>query len=340
MQGIATAITRTKYLGYYFTNLNWDQFRRAFKYAQKEAGMGTFGLWLDVISSSYKYNIGLIDYFIFRFYEKSSQERSKWIGTGYKYEFDLRMNPRESRNILENKIEFYNAYANFIKHDYCALSDVINATPSAMSVMHNPTGKIVVKNACGQCGLEVEVLKASEFTTSSLSSYMRSRKFDLAEAYIEQHSDLKALSPSGLNTVRVMTMVNGKGDVDVLGARLRISVNSHVDNLASGNIAAPINLETGIVESDGVYSDITKRNVTVHPITGMSIAGFQVPFWREVMEQSKEIALQHPQNRGVGWDVAITSNGPDFVEGNHNWCKILYQIPVNQGLKHVLDSYS
>jgi len=332
-------LNRTKYLGYYFHKLDWSKFNKFFDHVRKEKGMNSISLWSDIISSSYKYNIGIMDYFIFKFYEKNPDERKKWVGTGFKYEFDLKMNPVSSRDILENKLKFYESYKPFIKHAFCSDQDLKENNKCAQSVLRNSSGKIVVKDALGQCGFEVEILKTSDYNADTLLKYMNSKGFNLAEEFVEQHPQINELSPSGLNTVRVMTMINDQGGVDVLGARLRISVNSHVDNLASGNIAAPINLETGIIEGEGVYSDITKNNESVHPVTGKTIVGFQVPFWEEVMETSKKIALHHPENRGVGWDVAITSMGSDFIEGNHNWCKILYQLPVNKGLKDVLESY-
>jgi hypothetical protein len=210
----------------------------------------------------------------------------------------------------------------------------------AQSVFSNNTGKIVIKDSTGQCGWDVEVIKSENFTMSSLREYMQSKKFDLAETFVQQHPSIASLSSSGLNTVRVITMINNDGDVDILGARMRISVNSHVDNLASGNIACPIDLETGIINGPGVYSDITKAPVNNHPVTNVPLIGFQVPFWAEILETTKKIALYRPENRGVGWDVALTSNGPDYIEGNHNWCKILWQIPVNKGLRSELAKYN
>ena len=43
--------------------------------------------------------------------------------------------------------------------------------------------------------------------------------------------------------------------------------------------------------------------------------------------------------RSIGWDIVITENGPGFIEGNHDWCKLLWQLPVNTGMKSVLESY-
>ena len=33
------------------------------------------------------------------------------------------------------------------------------------------------------------------------------------------------------------------------------------------------------------------------------------------------------------------NEGPELIEGNHDWCKLLWQLPVNKGLKHVLEKY-
>lgn len=330
---------RTKYLVYYFKQLDRPTFKRFFKHVQAAKKMSVTSLWSDIISSVYKYNIGLMDYFTFRFYNKSHQERSKWVGTGMKYEFDLKMNPIHTRSILENKLEFYEAYAPFIRHTYCSIADLENENKKAALVFTNPTGKIVIKDATGQCGWDVEVVQVKDYTLSSLRQYMVSKKFDLAEEFVQQHPMIQSLSSSGLNTVRMITIINNEGGVDILGARMRISVNSHVDNLASGNIACPVDLESGVINGNGVYSDITKEPVAHHPVTGVSLIGFQIPMWQEIIETTKKIALHRPENRGVGWDVALTEKGPDFIEGNHNWCKILWQIPVDQGLKSVLEKY-
>ena len=81
---------------------------------------------------------------------------------------------------------------------------------------------------------------------------------------MEQHPEMNRLSPSGLNTVRIITQLNKEGGVDYLGARLRITINLSVDNLAAGNMAASIDIETGEVIGQGVYSDITKPAETFY----------------------------------------------------------------------------
>jgi hypothetical protein len=107
--------------------------------------------------------------------------------------------------------------------------------------------------------------------------------------------------------------------------------------MAAGNLAAPIDAKTGIISGPGVYSDITKSPETIHPITGVSIVGFQIPYWQEILEMTKKASLKHPQNKSIGWDIVVTEDGPGFIEGNHDWCKLVWQLPVNKGLKSMLN---
>jgi hypothetical protein len=162
---------------------------------------------------------------------------------------------------------------------------------------------------------------------------------ELAEAYLVQHDDLMALSPSGLNTIRIFTQLNNQDEPDLLGCRIRISVDSHVDNLAAGNLVAPIDLGTGKVNGSAVYSDITKNDETHHPITEHPIKGLQIPYWQEILDLVKQSARHDMSNRSIGWDVAVTNHGPDLIEANHDWCKLVWQLPVKKGLKGILEEY-
>ncbi len=332
-------ITRSKYLFYYLWKLNRPLFKKFFNHVKREKKISSLALWIDVLRSVYKNNLGLMDYFHFRFYEKDDNERACWAGTGYKYEYDLLMNPPAYRNVLANKIEFYRTYRPFIIHRYCSLENLLVQPDNAESILENPSGKIILKDSKGQCGWGIELHNAKDFTTQSLSNYMKGKGFNLVEEFIEQHPNLMQLSGSGLNTIRIITQLDSENKVVILGARLRITVNSHVDNMASGNIAAPINIESGKVDGVAVYSDITKLPVTKHPVSGVTIPGFEIPFWKETLQMVEKAALHNTQNRSIGWDIAITQQGPGLLEGNHNWCKILWQLPVNQGMKDVLDRH-
>jgi len=330
---------RLLYLGYYLKNLDGAKFRLFLDYTAKKTAKSKTSILVDVLRSVFIYNISLLEYFQFRFFEKNSDERKKWAGTGYMFEFQLVMNPKTKRDILDDKTKFYKSYAKYFIHTVADIADLKSKPELVKKLLENPSGKLVFKIADGKCGAQVEILRTTEFNSDTLISFMESNKYDLVEEFIIQHPKLQELSPSAVNTVRIFTQLNDKNEVVILGCRQRISVDSPVDNMAAGNLAAPVDEAAGIVSGPAVYSDITKSEVTKHPITGIEIVGFEVPFWNEIIEMAKEAALAHPQNRSIGWDIVVTEKGPGFIEGNHDWCKLLWQLPVNKGMKSVLASY-
>lgn len=334
-------LKRIIYFGYYLKKLNRPLFGKFLDHAKKETGKGSFFFYKDIIANSLKYNISILEYFQFGFYKPDCTEEQKaaWAGTGYMYEFQKFMNPPQYRDLLEDKTVFDKTYGKFMHHLVVSLEDLKNDKSLGQRVLDTRSKKIVFKIKDGGCGRRVFVDDAGKYTTDSLISYMGENDYDLVEEFVQQHEVINNLAPTALNTVRIITQLRPNGEVAVVGCRLRISVHGVTDNLAAGNIAAVINPETGIITSDGVYSDITKHDESIHPVTKLKIAGTQIPFWKESIALVKEIAALDSRNRSVGWDLAITSTGPDIIEGNREWCKLLYQLPAHKGLKSVLDSY-
>ena len=329
-------LKRIIYLGYYIKITDWGKFRKFIRYVNKEKQISLFKLWIFPFMASVKYNISLLEYFMFRFWEKNADERKRWAGTGFMYEYQLIMNPIQYRNTLLDKAEFLKHNAQFISHRwFCIVNDDFE---SLKVFLKNINGKVVLKNVVGNCGRGVQIVDSSIETIEDIIVMAKKHKLTLAEEYLYQHKDLMRLSPSGLNTVRIFTQIIGD-QVVILGCRLRISVNSIVDNLAAGNMAAVIDEKTGMITQAAVYSDITKKTETQHPITKTAIVGFQVPFWNEIIEKVNVIALYNKENRSVGWDIAVTDSGVDFIEGNHDWCKLVYQLPACKGFKKELERY-
>lgn len=332
---------RIIYFGYYIKKLNRPLFRKFMKYAKEQTGKSSISLWSDIFRNSLKYNISILEYFQFGFYKPwcTDEYKSSWAGTGYMYEYQGFMNPREYRDLLEDKTVFDKTYGKYMHHCAFSLDDLKNNEETIEKVLGNRSGKIVFKIKDGGCGKRVEVCDSHLFDASSIVKYMEDNQFDLVEEFVQQHEVINNLAPSALNTVRIITQLRPNGEVDIVGCRLRISVHGVTDNLAAGNIAAFIDPETGIITDSGVYSDITKPETEIHPVTGLKIKGTQIPYWKESIALVKELAAIDPRNKSIGWDLAITSFGPDVIEGNREWCKLLYQLPAKKGLKHVLENY-
>lgn len=330
-------IQRLIYLGYYLKNLNFKLYRKFLLFAKRESNKSAFCLIVDSVKSVLGNNISLLEYFQFGFYKLNKHERNLWAGTGYMYEYQRLMNPVDERNILDDKVLFCKSYKSFIKRRVFAISELNDE--NIRLIITCPSNKIVFKAKNGNCGKQVEIKSTNDFNSISIIDFMKSNGYDMAEEFIIQHPLLTDLSPNSVNTVRIFTNLNKYGGVELLGCRLRLGIDKNVDNLASGGVAVAVDEESGIVISDGVYSDMTKKPEKNHPVSGIILKGFNVPFWVETIEMVKQAALLYPQNRSIGWDIAITNDGPELIEGNHDWCKLVYQLPIHKGLKPELDRY-
>jgi hypothetical protein len=325
-------VKRLLYLVYYLRHMNWYLLRRFMDHTRTTQQQSVPRQGWAMIRDSLHYNISPLEWYQFGFAGLDDREKATWVGTGTMYEAQRRLNPPGARAVLDDKRQFYQAYRAFFRHAVYEWADLA-ADPAVLEQLLQDHERLVLKAANGKCGATVVFINTQDWDARRLLDAMRDQGHDLLETPIEQHPDLNRLSPSGVNTVRIITALDDNGAPYLLGCRLRISVDSAVDNLAAGNLAAPIDEATGMVNGPGVYSDITQPLESTHPITGEPIDGFQVPYWRECVDLALTAAQHQPQNRSIGWDIAVTPDGPGLIEGNHDWCKLVWQLPVGRGLK-------
>lgn len=111
-------------------------------------------------------------------------------------------------------------------------------------------------------------------------------------------------------------MITREGTVDILAAAIRVGGGRHiVDNFHAKGVAYPIDIKEGII--NGLGKDLNNNYYLRHPSTQVLMPGFQIPNWQEVTRFVKAAALQNPKARWIGWDVAVTPNGCEMVEGNY-----------------------
>lgn len=325
-------IVRFIYLFYYIRNLLDTNFFQYIVYVKRELNVNVLILISDSIYSVFKYNISLTDYFLFGFYKLSHFEKMSWAGTGCMYEYQLKKNPPEFRQDLEDKVRFTFIFQNFRTHDINICQELVKDCVLARKV-YDERNSFVFKKAHGNCGRDVKFIRKEKCNFGTFQQFLL--EYDLLEEEIIQHDRLNELSDSGVNTIRIITTKISDDEVEILGARLRITVGSKIDNMAAGNLAIPIDIQSGATYGKAVYSDIRKADVSVHPITGKGLSGFKIPDWQLCVNLATDLAL-FSRNESVGWDIAITKNGPTVIEGNHDWCKLLWQLPIKKGLKHKL----
>ena len=90
------------------------------------------------------------------------------------------------------------------------------------------------------------------------------------------------------------------------------------DNFHSGGVAYPLDLENGRVSGPG-RNNTELREYTRHPATGYFMPGLALPYWDELKALVRQGMERVPSLGYVGWDIALTPDGPELIEGNFHW---------------------
>jgi hypothetical protein len=145
------------------------------------------------------------------------------------------------------------------------------------------------------------------------------------QARIRNLPEVARLSGSPyLQCVRLITLTDRGGVCHILHGHLKVIVGTNaIDNFhhgATGNVTARIDLERGTLFAAvaGHPGGAGYTTMSVHPTTGVALEGFAIPFWAQACQLAREAARVFLPLRFVGWDIAITPDGPVLVEANWN----------------------
>lgn len=144
----------------------------------------------------------------------------------------------------------------------------------------------------------------------------------LIQDLIVQHKALQAFQTSCVNTIRAITIRGRKtGKIELFAAFLRVGndTDSFVDNRAKGGLAVGVEPETGKLMKYGFPHEEFGTKVAVHPLSGITFEGYQLPYWKEAVEMIISAHRQFPDIATIGWDVTMTETGPVIVEANDGW---------------------
>lgn len=324
------------YLGYYFTKTNWKQFGQQLAFVSKTKNSNKFYLLADMIVSTLIRGNSFHEYYYYKFYQKDKALRDAYATMGFMYEYQRKFNPPQKRGVLLDKIKFFETYPQFIGREWIEIQE---ASLEAVESFLSDKEKVVLKNSLSGGGKAVKIYSTKNMAAADFVFEAKKHHFNIAEAFVYQHKALQQLSPNSLNTVRFVTQLTTDNNAEIIGAMLRMGIHKETDNLSSGGIACDIDLKTGKICSNGVTFDTTLPEFEIHPVSGLKLIGFEIPFWQEVVNMCKQAAQQNTDNKSIGWDVAITDDGPLLIEANNDWGARVWQMPAGKGLKFKLINY-
>lgn len=288
---------------------------------------------LDFAAARLRYHVMFEEYRQYQFYRLKNRARREYV-TEYEVLNVLprKFNHPQSSKILDDKLQFNRYFKDCVGRDYCCL-DGCNEAEFAAFVKKHPS--FILKPTDSWCGHGVMKMDCGA-ETDIAELYAQLRKdygACLVEEIIVQHEKMASLNPDSVNTIRVISLLDAKGEVHIPCAAVRIGRSGAcIDNFCSGGMAAAVDAASGMIIS-GAFDRNSDRYL-VHPDTGTGIVGFQIPEWDRVVDAVKAAARRLPDVRFVGWDVVVQRNGTVcFVEGNSNPGARTIQMPLKQGLK-------
>ncbi len=271
-------------------------------------------VWIlaDMMYSSVVYEIAFQDYQDWDFFDLNRAERRTFMSHPKSNHLALKLNHPDFRSKLADKSQFNQEFAPYLGREWL---DVRQADADEIEAFVTRHGSVMAKVPDSLGGIGIAKRNASEITDYEAfrAELLEGRQF-LLEELIPQHEEMSRLCNTSVNTLRVISYFDGS-QVHVIASVLKIGNGGAIDNFSHGGMYTMLSDE-GVALYPAF--DGENRTFAVHPVTGTSIVGFQVPLFSEVLKFVDTIARVVPEVPYVGWDIAISPDGPVVIEGNYN----------------------
>jgi hypothetical protein len=272
---------------------------------------------------------------------QSADELDQWMRRYEAAGVSKLINPHNWRDdcVLADKVAFAHRCA---EHGIAHPALLATAEGGKVTVLELPSGsEIVLKPNAGEGGSGVQVLDVPAAAHADnaafaafLAPYLKgTRGTWLVQPRLVNHPDMAELAINALATVRLTTMFDEQGQPEVVTSVLRFpsKAESRVDNIKAGGLMAPIDAATGMLGTACRGRGVEEFDT--HPISGAPVAGRVLPYWSEAVALAKRAHSEaFSEYTLVGWDIALTADGPMILEGNGKPCLIVAQRAPRRGI--------
>lgn len=297
-------------------------------------------IFLDQLCQIWKYGYPNEYYFSYGFDVKKNVEMNKYFHYAPFYVLRNRYNisNHSATAILRDKFYFgmFTSYLGINSGDNIALLSDKGAYliktqrwDNFENLCKNSSGSFFVKLINGECGCGIftlclqdnQITINGKVESTEKIKELIGRNTYLMQRTVVQHPIMANIHPQSINTIRMVTIKNIKsGVISVFPSILRIGCGeSYVDNTSQGGVAVGINLETGQLYEDGFLKPQFGGKIKEHPDSNTKFSDVTIPFFNEAKQQAIYLHSMLSGVHSIGWDIAIGTGGPIFIEGNDNW---------------------
>ena len=263
----------------------------------------------DMIKNFLRYGIGYTDYLKSDYINLTKEQKKTFVTTKSFYKLLSYLNNPKYDACMSDKIVFNRIFNKYLKREWIDLRQTSHDEFKKF-IKHKKTIFAKPPTDFGGHGIRKIDVKDIE-DVDALYEDLKSKKLNLIEDGIVQHKELNKINPYAVNSFRIVTLVKD-GKAYLLANALRINID---DNPAIGCSDAYMRLNEEGKVCSRVVDDVA--NVyTEHPMAKIKFDTVTVPYVKEAFEMALEAALVVPEVRYVGWDIAISEDGPCIMEGN------------------------
>lgn len=304
---------RLKYILHCILHMDYKALLETVGTVHKLCGKNRIWLLFDIVKCGFKFGAGYKDYLLCEFFNMTDAQRATFVTRGINNTITKMLNDPDYYHIFDNKNEFYTTFGEYLHRAWLEFSD---CTPEKFAEFMADKDAVICKPRDASCGVGVEMVKKADYESlEAMYGYLKQIDTDIIEEVVIQHPDMNRINPGSVNTIRVYTVLSG-GVSNVVYACIRMGNSDRpVDNINAGGMYSPVDLKTGKIAC--AACDKQRIVYETHPRSGCKLEGYPIPYWNEVLDLCREAAYKVPQMGYIGWDVAITKDGPLFIEANN-----------------------
>lgn len=289
----------------------------------------------DMLRSFVKFGASYENYEVFRFWEHDDNYKDSFITWRRNMAIMYKFNTPEAKELFLDKVRWNKRFAKYVKRDWLYCKE---ASADAIKKFLETHVDLVLKKIDGACGVGIEKYKARDILANKPLLISLGGGNIILEEAATNVDVIRRFSPSSLNTIRIVTCIDRADTPHIIAAAFRMGDGkSHTDNLMTGGIACSVDVNTGIVGTDG--KNVEGKIFKEHPFSHLAFRGFQIPCWEEVKTLVKELAMEVPEARFVGWDVVLSDKGIDILEGNIPPAEELTELDLKGKYHQVMKMY-
>lgn len=272
------------------------------------------------------------EYLSYHFWDRTFSEKREYVSSEQRAKVIDSLNTQAGKDLLNDKYSAYCRLKELYRREAVLLdSDNGPETLKEFCGRHSSFVKKHNYDSLGRGVARVDVQPGEDISDLYAEVTADGGRI-LLEELIKPAPEIRMLNPDSVNTVRIITFLDGD-EPEIQNAFMKIGrKGSFIDNGGAGGIFVHVDAATGSFDSNGIDEQCVEYEC--HPDHGYRFKGVQLPDWDGAIKTAKAAARMVPEARYVGWDLTCTDAGEwIIVEGNAKTQFFAQQMTLGKGIK-------